>query len=64
MIIDNDDISKGGANGTLCLVVGVKRKSDWPLKWKNYDGNKDNTTNVSDVEYVQKQLNRLPLKVI
>ncbi len=40
MIIDNDDISKGRANGTLCRVVGVKRKSDQPLKRKNYDGKK------------------------
>jgi hypothetical protein len=53
MIIDNDDISKGRANGTLCRVVGVKRKTDQPLRWKNYDGKKVYTTNVSDVEYVE-----------
>ena len=53
MIIDNDDISKGRANGTLCRVVGVKRKSNQPLQWKNYDGKKVYTTNVSDVEYVE-----------
>ncbi len=40
MIIDNDDISKGRANGTLYRVVGMKRKSDQPLTWKNYDGKK------------------------
>ena len=53
MIIDNDDISKGRANGTLCRVVGVKRKTDQPLRWKNYDGKKVYATNVSDVEYVE-----------
>ena len=53
MIIDNDDISTGRANGTLRQVVGVKRKSDQPLRWKNYDGKKVYTTNVSDVEYVE-----------
>ncbi len=62
-IVDNDDIYKGTANGTLCRAVGVKRKSDQPLKWKNYDGKKVYTINVSDVEYVEfehfpKQLNR------
>ncbi len=53
MIIDNDDISKGRANGTLCRVIGIKRKTNQPLKWKNYDGKKVYTTNVSDVEYVE-----------
>ena len=53
MIIDNDDISKGRANGTLCQVIGVKRKSGQALRWKNYDGKKVYTTNVSDVEYVE-----------
>jgi hypothetical protein len=38
MIIDNDDISKGRANGTLCRVVGVKRKSDQPLNGKTTMG--------------------------
>ena len=68
MIIDNDDISKGRANGTLCRVVGVKRKTDQPLRWKNYDGKKVYTTHVSDVEYVEfehfpKKLNRNHWKV-
>ncbi len=45
-----------------------ERKSDQPLKWKNFDGQKVYTTNVSDVEYVEfehfpKKLNRNPLKV-
>ena len=53
MIIDNDDISKGRANGTLCRVIGIRRKSNVPLKWKNYDGRKVFTVNVSDVEHVE-----------
>jgi hypothetical protein len=53
MIIDNDDISKGRANGTLCRVIGVKRKTDTPLNWKNYDGKKVYTINVTDVDYVE-----------
>ena len=53
MIIYNDDISKGRANGTLCRVVGMKRKIDQPLSWKNDDGKKVLTMNVSDVEYVE-----------
>jgi hypothetical protein len=53
MIINNDDISKGRANGTLCRDIGIKRKTNQPLKWKNYDGKKVYTTNVSDVEYVE-----------
>ncbi len=40
MIIDNDDISKGQANGTLCRVNGIKKKTNSPLQWKNYDGKK------------------------
>ena len=31
----------------------MKRKSNQPLQWKNYDGKKVYTTNVSDVEYVE-----------
>ncbi len=38
MITDNDDISKGRDIGFSFQVVGVKRKSDRSLKWKNYDG--------------------------
>ena len=53
MIIDNDDISKGRANGTLCRVIGIRRKSNGPLIWKNYDGRKVFTVNVSDVEHVE-----------
>ncbi len=34
-------------------MVGVKKKSEQPLKWKNYDGKKVYTTNVRDVEYVE-----------
>ena len=68
MFIDNDDISKGRANGTLCRVAGVKRKTDQPLRWKNNDGGKGYTTNVSDVENVEfecfpKKLNRNHWKV-
>ena len=53
MIIDNDDITKGRANGTLCRVIGIRRKSNAPLTWKNYDGRKVFTVNVSDVEHVE-----------
>jgi bifunctional pyridoxal-dependent enzyme with beta-cystathionase and maltose regulon repressor activities len=46
-------ISKGRANGTLCRVIGVKRKSDQPLKWRNYDGKKVYPMNVSDTEFAE-----------
>ncbi len=52
MIIDNDDIAKGKANGTLCRVVGVKRKCNTPLQWKNYD-KKIFIANVNEIEYVE-----------
>ena len=53
MIIENDDISRGRGNGTLCRVIGVKRKSNTPLNWKNYDGKKVYTINVTDVDFVE-----------
>jgi hypothetical protein len=40
MINDNEDISKGWANWTFCRVIGIKRKTNQPLEWKNYDGKK------------------------
>jgi hypothetical protein len=52
MINDNEDISKGRANGTLCRVIGIKRKTNQTLEWENYDGKKVYTTNVSEIEYV------------
>ena len=53
MIIDNDDIAKGRANGTLCRVVGVKRNCNTPLQWKNYDDKKVYTANVNEIVYVE-----------
>ncbi len=53
MIIDNDDISKGRGNGTLCRVIGIKRKTNTPLNWKTYDGKKVYTINVTDLDYVE-----------
>jgi len=53
MIIDNDDISKGRANGTLCRVVGVKGNCNTPLQWKNYDNKKLYTENMNEIEYVE-----------
>ena len=53
MINDNEDISKGRANGTLCRVIGIKRKTNQTLEWENYDGKKVYTTNVSEIEYVE-----------
>ena len=66
MIIDNDDISKGRANGTLCRVVGMKKKSDQPLKRKNYDGKKYTLQmlvmlNMLNLSIFQKKLNGIPL---
>jgi hypothetical protein len=53
MTNDNEGISKERANGTLYRVVGIKIKSDQPLKWKNYDGKKVYIMNVSVVEHVE-----------
>jgi hypothetical protein len=53
MIIDNDDISKGRANGTLCRVIGIRKKGNAALSWKNYDGRKVFTINVRDIEHVE-----------
>jgi hypothetical protein len=40
MIIANEDIMKGRANYTLCRVVGIKRNTNTPLRWKKYDRKK------------------------
>ena len=53
VINDIEDISKGRANGTLCRMIGIKRKSDEPLKWKNYDGKKVYTLSVNYVQFVE-----------
>ena len=53
MIIDNNDISKGCANGSLCRVICIKRNILKPLEWKNYDSRKVYTTIVNDIEYVE-----------
>jgi hypothetical protein len=49
MINDNEDISRGRANQTLCRVVGIKRKSDQHLKWTKILWEKPYTMNVSNV---------------
>ena len=53
MINDNDDIKKGYANGTICRVISIKRKSECPLDWRNYDGKKVFVLNVKDADYVE-----------
>jgi len=69
MIIDNDDISKGRANGTLCRIVGVKRKSNQPLQWKNYNEKKCTLQMLAMLSMLnssifQKKLNRNLLNVM
>jgi hypothetical protein len=53
MINDNDDIKDGRANGTLCRLVSIKRKTSTPLAWKNYNGKKVYTINATDIEYAE-----------
>jgi hypothetical protein len=53
MINDNDNIKEGRANGTLCRLVSIKRKTNNPLTWKNYNGRKVYTVNAKDVEYAE-----------
>jgi hypothetical protein len=51
MIDNNKDIAKESTNGTLWRVIGITRKSDQPVKWKNYDGKKVySIMNVNNVE--------------
>ena len=52
MVNDNDNISEGRANGTMCRAVSTKRKIN-ELKWKNYDGKKVYTINVCDTNYIR-----------
>lgn len=54
MITDNDDIKSGLANGTVCRVVGVKKKRGGSgLKVRNYSGKKVYAICVSDLDYVE-----------
>lgn len=54
MINDNEDVSKGRANGTLCRVVSLKMKeNDTQLQWRNYDGKKVFYANASDIDHVE-----------
>ena len=53
MINDNDDIKEGRANGSMCRVVSIQRKSSCVMKLRNYDGKKVYSLNVNDVEYIE-----------
>ena len=52
MIIDNNGIAKGRANGTFCRLVGVKRNCNTSLQWKN----DDNEKSIREFEHFQKKI--------
>ena len=53
MINENDNVKEGLANGTMCRVVSIKRKSNEKMEWRNYDGRKVFYLNATDVEYIE-----------
>ena len=52
MIMENDNLKEGRANGTMCRVISIKRKTNETMLWRNYDGKKVFYLNAKDIEYI------------
>jgi hypothetical protein len=53
MINENDNVKEGRANGTMCRVRSIKRKSTTPLNVSNYDGKKVYSIGANDIDYIE-----------
>jgi hypothetical protein len=53
LINENDNVKEGRANGTMCRVVSIKRKTNEQMEWRNYDGRKVFCLNVRDIQYIE-----------
>jgi hypothetical protein len=49
LINENDNVKEGRANGTMCRVVSIKRKTNEQMEWRNHDGRKVFCLNVRDI---------------